>query len=82
MPEYHDFGWALQSLRAGQQVRRHAWPASMWLHFDPVGSVLYKELSVVPLVRHWYDPAQTDLLATDWELADEKGQNGKDNEGV
>ena len=82
-PDYaHGIGWAVKCMQNGHRVRRAGWNGKgMWLAHLPAGDFLATDMpnarmqafvvmkttdeTVVPWLC-----SQSDLLATDWELAD------------
>jgi hypothetical protein len=79
----NSIGWAVKQLGNGRKVRRVGWNGKgMWLALVPAGcSELHAEAMVEAPLAPWvgmltmqgvFVPwlcSQTDLLATDWELA-------------
>lgn len=71
-----DFGWALMELRAGKKVTRPGWNGKgMWLALQVPDanskmSLPYIYLKTVDDKLVPWLPSQTDVLATDWELAE------------
>lgn len=63
-PSVHDFGWALQQMRAGNRVKRKAWDALC--AYLKGGRLLTGDCLVS--AKYWY-PDPECLLATDWEEA-------------
>ncbi len=73
--EYRDFGWALNQLRAGNDVYREGWNGKgLWLSLQrpdehskmtlPYVYLNYPEGARVPWLA-----SQTDMLAEDWNEA-------------
>ena len=61
------FGSALNGMRHGHKLRRKSWPAGECVCItnsgEFAGCIIY-----VPQESYW-QPKQSDILATDWELA-------------
>jgi hypothetical protein len=75
--EVHDIGWTVKQMRNGDRVRRAGWNGKgMWLElFQPsvdahVMTLPYVFMSTVQGDLVPWLCSQTDLLATDWEIAD------------
>lgn len=80
-PVKHDFGWALEQLKAGRKVRRANWNGkNMWLllqvpdaHSKMTHPYIYIEYPVGSSAypkgsRVPWLPSQTDMLTEDWDL--------------
>jgi hypothetical protein len=79
MSEIREIGWAVKHMRAGFKVARAGWNGKgMWLALTTDGAInavdgspllpfVYMRTAQGPLVP-WLC-SQTDLLATDWEIA-------------
>ena len=73
---FHDIGWARHALFEGKRVRRAGWNGrGMWLALQFPGAVGGMTLPYVYMYTAQGDLvpwlcSQTDLLATDWELAE------------
>lgn len=76
MDDYNSIGWAVERLRAGERVRRSGWNGkNMHLelqtpdeHSKMTLPYVYMSTAQGDLVP-WLC-SQTDLLATDWEIAE------------
>jgi hypothetical protein len=70
---YQDFGWALDKLRAGQQVFREGWNGKgMWLSLQRPDSGSKMSLPYIYMKtaddnRVPWLASQTDMLAEDWK---------------
>jgi hypothetical protein len=63
----HDFGWALQQMRAGKKVRLHQWPSGSHLEFQPKCHALaYFDGTTF---SGWVSTSEP-MLATDWEVVE------------
>lgn len=75
MGEEHGIGWAVEMLQVGSAVRRRGWNGKgMSLHLRRSGFRSEMTLPYVYLYTAQRETvpwlcSQTDLLATDWELA-------------
>ena len=90
--EEHNIGWAVAQLNSGRKIRRAGWNGKgMWLQLQrpdehskmtlpyvyieyPVGHPAYPNGSRVPLLA-----SLTDLLATDWEIAEYRATVNSDD---
>lgn len=70
----HDIGWAIQHLRAGNRLRRTGWNGKgMWLALQDAHSKMQLPYVYMNTAQQQLVPwlcSQTDLLATDWEIAE------------
>lgn len=72
----NDFGWALTTLKTGFRVTRTGWNGKgMWLALqvpDEMSKMTlpYIYMTTVKGDRVPWLASQTDMLATDWQLAD------------
>lgn len=72
----HDFGWAIQQLKAGHAVCRQNWDGAdqaVRLQRHAKGTL---NLPYIYIGTAWRDlvpwsPSQTDMLAEDWSIIDE-----------
>ena len=77
MSDLQEIGWAVKQMRNGTRVRRRGWNGKgMWLALQRPGDYskmtlpyIYMSTAQQQLVP-WLC-SQTDLLAIDWELAEE-----------
>lgn len=83
-PEYFDFGLALSWMRGGGKVTRQGWNGKdLWLDLEypehdskttvPFICLNYPDhAKTTPGARVPWTPSQTDMLATDWMLANDR----------
>ncbi len=79
MAEGHDFGWALNQLRAGKKVTRSGWNGKgMWLTLIMPGNAVHMGFDMQPCIgmktakggmQPGWLASQDDMLAFDWVIA-------------
>lgn len=76
LPEPHGIGWVVEQLRLGERVRRTGWNGKgMYLFYVPADmdaetlKLPYAAMSTVQNEEVPWLCSQTDLFATDWEIA-------------
>jgi len=76
MEPANEIGWAVHAMRSGHKVRRSGWNGpGQWVALQVPDanskmSLPYVYISTVSGDLVPWLPSQTDLLATDWELAE------------
>ena len=73
LTEPHDIGWAIHQIWLGRHVCRTGWNGrGMYLYLTIPRKADHQPYIIMKTAQHQFVPwlcSQTDLLATDWEIA-------------